>query len=248
MDILEPVASLDELFGLDKDAKKERRKNRPKLVRNRIEPKKPRAHLARKSPAPAPADYALDGKPIAMARKRGRPKLVTDLAIYPLERREEACAMYSVSGDIERVSRTCNIPVTQLRIWMQESWWSDIQRKIFIEQNNGLLGRINSVVDNTLSMLEDRVLNGDAIKIGEAVDAEGAVQVTYGRVPLKARDLAQIFHALTHQRNLMRGEATSIAGVSTSTEDRLTLLSKHFNALSQGIVLEADIIDESTKE
>jgi hypothetical protein len=111
-----------------------------------------------------------------------------------------------------------------------------------------MLAKINSTIELALGMLEDRILKGDC----EIIPAKPAVIGKDGnitadatpaqeqRTPIKARDLSQIFHALTHQRNLMKGDPTQITQNST-TEDRLAKLQEHFTAFSQSKTVEGEL-------
>jgi hypothetical protein len=120
---------------------------------------------------------------------------------------------------------------------------------MMIEQNEGLLNKINSTVEKALATLEDRIMNGDSTyfpakysKDGSLVSEEQTV-----KTPIKARDAAQIFTTLTHQRQLMMGQATSITQAST-VEDQLKLLQQHFKAFAEGVVEgEVKLVSEEPK-
>lgn len=186
------------------------------------------------TPESKKTDYALDGKVVCVTAKRGRPPKIRNPLFIPQDKKIEACALYCVLGDVKKVSEMAKVPEKELRQWREEPWWAEVQRKIMVEQNEGLLAKINSTVELALGMLEDRILKGDCI-----VEKESGEQV---RIPIKARDLSQIFHALTHQRNLMTGQATSIVS-TTSTEDRLEFLRANFKQLAKGNVIDAEVTE-----
>jgi hypothetical protein len=104
-----------------------------------------------------------------------------------------------------------------------------------LESNNKLSSTINTVLDEALVMLEDRVVNGDCVYLPEKIGKDGDLisEEKTVRVPLKARDLGQIFNALTHQRQLMQDKPTAITKTS-STEEKLNVLLQNFASLGAG--------------
>ena len=192
-------------------------------------------------------EYKLDGKPITISKKRGKPIVVRNPLFYTQEKKIEAASLYCVLGDAKQVALLAKVPEAEVRKWRQEPWWADIQKTIMLEQNDGLLSKINNTIDQALAMLEDRVVNGDC----EIIDAKPAVIGKDGnivadaqpagtkRTPVKARDLSQIFNALSHQRNLMRGDPTQIVS-QTSTETRLLQLQEQFKSMAKGTVLDGE--------
>jgi len=194
----------------------------------------------------------LEGKEIVVAKKRGRPVKYRNPTFYDLEKKTEAAALYAVVGHTPTVADKANVPAEVIERWKLEPWWIDIQRKVILENNDGLLCKINNTVELALSMLEDRILNGDAVLIPERIGKSGDIisEETLARVPIKARDLSQIFHALTHQRNLMSGQATQITATAKTTQDRLELLGEQFKAFykAKEIQGECKVVSEDKEE
>jgi hypothetical protein len=200
------------------------------------------------------SDYSLDGKKVSVSGKTGHPVKYRNPAFVSQEKKVEAAALYCVLGDVATVAKKTHLTEKQIRAFKEEVWWAEIQKKIMVEQNEGLLAKVNSTIDDALLELADRIEHGDKKVIpaqDEVLNKDGSVkypatkEITL-RTPVKGRDLAQIFHALTHQRNLMRGEPTTITSAS-STEQKLALLQKHFRDFSQGIVVEGtatEVIEE----
>lgn len=185
--------------------------------------------------------YSLDGKEITLTRKRGRPRKIRNPLFIPQDKKVEACALYCVWGDVKKVAELLEIPEAQVRLWKEEPWWAEIQKKIMVEQNDGLLSKINTTIEQALAMLEDRVLNGDVVFVPARIGKDGNLicEESERRLPIKARDLAQIFHALTHQRNLMRGDPTQITSQDT-TAKRLEDLRNHFKEFTQSRLIEGE--------
>lgn len=187
-------------------------------------------------------DYALDGKQITIGKKRGRPPIIRNPLFFTQDKKVETCSMYVVIGDIKKVSELTDVPEKFIREWKEEPWWTEIQKKIMVEQNEGLLGKINSTIDIALVVLEDRIINGDCVYMAEKIGKDGNIvsEEKTVRVPVKARDLSAIFHSMTHQRNLLSGNPTEIRS-TTTTAKRLDDLSEHFKKFSQAKEIDGEV-------
>lgn len=192
-------------------------------------------------------DYTYEGKQITLTKRPGRPRIYRNPLYVPQETKLEAAALYAVLGDVSKVAELAKVSEKQIRDWQKEPFWTEIQIQIAHEGNTRFLSKINSTVEEALKALEDRIIKGDC-KIIPAVperkDANGniiqeAKPEREIRTPIKARDLAQIFHTLTHQKQLMEGKATTITSTQ-STDDRLKLLQDRFKEFVNGRTIEGD--------
>lgn len=188
-------------------------------------------------------DYVLDGKRVTITKAEGKPPKFRNPKFWSQAKKIEACSLYCVLGDMKQVSELSKVPEKELQKWRTETWWAEVQRKIMIEQNDGLLSKINNTIEQALVMLEDRILNGDCVYLSEKIGKDGDLisEEKTVRVPVKARDLSQIFHAMSHQRNLMRGDPTQISASAATTEEKLLLLRSHFKSFAQGNVIEGEV-------
>jgi hypothetical protein len=164
-------------------------------------------------------DYKLDDHEIILGKRRGPGFKFSNPNYYNLEQKTDACAMYCVYGDIDQVSELTGIPAKFIRDWKQESWWNEIQKKVFVEQNEKLAGRITGVLDKSLEHLVDRLDNGDYLW-----DVRKSKLV---RKPVDTKVLATVFNTLVTRRQLIRGEPTSIT-TQVGVDDRLKLLAQQF--------------------
>ena len=164
-------------------------------------------------------DYKLDDHEIILGKRRGPGFKFSNPNYYNLEQKTDACAMYCVYGDIDQVSELTGIPAKFIRDWKQESWWNEIQKKVFVEQNEKLAGRITGVLDKSLEHLVDRLDNGDYLW-----DVRKSKLV---RKPVDTKVLATVFNTLVTRRQLIRGEPTSIT-THVGVDDRLKLLAQQF--------------------
>ena len=164
-------------------------------------------------------DYKLDDHEIIIGKRRGPGFKFSNPNYYNLEQKTDACAMYCVYGDIDQVSELTGIPTKFLREWKSEPWWTEIQKKVFVEQNEKLAGRITGVLDKSLEHLVDRLDNGDFLW-----DVRKSKLV---RKPVDTKVLATVFNTLVTRRQLIRGEPTSIT-TQVGVDDRLKLLAAQF--------------------
>lgn len=186
--------------------------------------------------------YMLDGQEISLTPRRGRPLKAKHHAPewFPQQTKVDACTFYCVYGDFDKVSELTKVPANILRGWHQEPWWVEIQRKVYVEQNENLSARINEVLDKSLVEIKDRLENGDMFfdrKAGE-----------FRRKPVDTKTLAILFDNLTTKRQLVRGEPTSITS-KVGVEDRLEQLKESFEKFAKSRLIEnGTVVQESLTE
>ena len=186
--------------------------------------------------------YMLDGQEISLTPRRGRPLKAKHHAPewWPQQTKVDACTFYCVYGDFDKVSELTKVPAYILRSWHQEPWWVEIQKKVYVEQNENLSARINEVLDKSLIEIKDRLENGDMFfdrKAGE-----------FRRKPVETKTLAILFDNLTTKRQLVRGEPTSISA-KIGVEDRLEQLKESFEKFAKSRLIEnGTVVQESLTE
>jgi len=165
--------------------------------------------------------YFLDGQEISTTPRRGRPLKADhhNPSWFPQQTKIDACTMYCVYGDVDEVSRLTKVPVKYIRQWKEEPWWSEIQKKVFVEQNEKLGSRISTVLDKSLGEIEERLTNGDYLW-----DVRKSKLV---RKPIDTKVLSNLFNNLVNRRQLIRGEPTSITN-KVGVDDRLKFLAEQF--------------------
>jgi len=182
--------------------------------------------------------YFHEGKEIIAGRKKGRPpSYIRNPKFYPQETKVDAATLYAVYGDIKQVSELANVPESVIRGWKQEPWWIELQKQVYIEQNEKLAARISSVLDKTITHLEDRLEHGDEVlnqRTGEVVTKK-----------VDASVLAKMFENMAHQRRITRGEPTSISA-KIGVDDRLRNLEQAFIRFSQARTITEDEVEELT--
>ena len=164
--------------------------------------------------------YQYEGKEIVAVRKVGRPPTYRKNPNYfSMSQKTDAATLYCVYGDMDEVSKLTDVPVKVLREWKQEPWWVEIQKQIYVEQNDKLSSRISGVLETAIEQIVDRLEHGDQTynpKTGEIT-----------RKPIEAKVLTSLFDSLSHQRRVNRGEPTQITA-KVQVDDRLKKLEEAF--------------------
>ena len=178
--------------------------------------------------------YRLNGKEVVAKRERGRPKVYRNPEFYDIETKTDAAALYCVYGDVKEVFKITGIPEKTLKAWKEEPWWFEVQKQIFVEQNEKLAARLSQTLNKTIDELNERLEHGDYTynpKTGEVT-----------RKPIEAKTIASIFDSLSHQRRITRGEPTSIA-LKVGVDDRLKRLEESFIRFAETKLIEGEVID-----
>ena len=157
--------------------------------------------LPKDTPEDKLSGYKLDDKEIILAKKRGPGFKYNNPSYFNLEQKTDACALYCVYGDVDQVSELTGIDPKFIRQWKDEPWWNEIQKKVFVEQNEKLASRISGVLDKTLEHLVDRLDNGDYLW-----DVRKSKLV---RKPVDTKVLSNLFNNLVTRRQLRSEEHTS---------------------------------------
>ena len=179
--------------------------------------------------------YKLDDKEIILSKKRGPGFKFNNPSYFNLEQKTDACALYCVYGDVDQVSELTGIDPKFIRQWKDEPWWTEIQKKVFVEQNEKLASRISGVLDKSLEHLVDRLDNGDYLW-----DVRKSKLV---RKPVDTKVLSNLFNNLVTRRQLIRGEPTSIT-TQVAVDDRLKLLAKQFEKFANAKEIEGESYEE----
>lgn len=131
----------------------------------------------------------------------------------------EAIQSYLLLGNLALTSRILGIPEVTLRVWKTTEWWKDKVNEIKTQDRIQLSSRMKKIVDASLTVVEDRLLNGDFQfdqKSGEVI-----------RKPVNLKDAHKVAVDLQDRQELMEKTEkpeTSDEGV----ESRLLKLAEKF--------------------
>ena len=82
----------------------------------------------------------------------------------------EAIQSYLLLGNLAMTGRILNIPEITLRQWKATEWWNNQVEELKLQEKVELSGKIKKIANAALTVVEDRLTNGDFIydqKTGE---------------------------------------------------------------------------------
>lgn len=131
----------------------------------------------------------------------------------------EAVQSYLLLGNLALTSRILGIPEITLRVWKTTEWWKDKVHEIKTQDRIQLSSRMKKIVDASLTVVEDRLINGDFQfdqKSGEVV-----------RKPVNMKDAHKVAVDLQDRQELL--EKTEAPEMSDEgVESRLLKLADKF--------------------
>lgn len=180
-----------------------------------------------------------EDKEIALTKVAG-PKPRHNGAWWPEEKRIEAATVYAVTKNLDSTESLVGIPRGILEKYSIEPWWIEIVSKVKKEKNEELDAKISSIIEATVTQIEDR------IKDGEYYIDRKTKEVT--RIPVRTKDLAMATDILFDKRQLLRGEAT-VRTEAISTEQRLLDLKTNFERLARSKLInpKSEVIEHAVQ-
>lgn len=141
---------------------------------------------------------------------------------------------YSVSGDMNYVSRCTGVPSSTIQKWRSTPWWKECLREVQKEQQQRLDAKLTKLIDLSVEKLNERIVKGDAVVSLK----DGVVK---GYKPVSALDLTKITCMLYEKRALLRGDPTQRIE-KTPTSTILDSLAKKFQEIANGKVIEGETV------
>lgn len=156
---------------------------------------------------------------------------------YSVDDRLQAVMLYVTEGNMKKVERMTSIPYVTLTSWKEQEWWPHALQFCHKRKDKELELRFSRVIHDAVSEVHDRVTKGDyqILKDGEKI-----------RKPMSGKDLAVVMGVIHDKRQLLRGQATSLVGTSSSQSDKLKALEQKFNEFSSQLkakTIEGEIIE-----
>ena len=144
---------------------------------------------------------------------------------WPEEKRIEVASLYAAGVVSSRdLARLTGGPDTAIRKWRTQDWWPELLEKIHSTADNDIVSKFTKIVDTSLEVIQDRLINGDHIynkKTGEI-----------HRKPVSMRDTAAVTNTIVDKRQLLRGKATSRTE-KVSVDARLLKLAEEFKRFTE---------------
>jgi len=151
--------------------------------------------------------------------KRGRSIAAETNKQWSDKQKMEAIQSWLLLGNLALTSRILGIPEITLRVWKRTEWWNDAVQEIKTQDRIQLSSRMKKIVDASLSVVEDRLVNGDFQfdqKSGEVI-----------RKPVNMKDAHKVAIDLQDRQELME-KVEKPENTDDAIEGRLLKLAEKF--------------------
>ena len=131
----------------------------------------------------------------------------------------EAVNSYLLLGNLALTARLLNIPEITLRVWKASTWWKDLVAEAKLQEKMELSARVKKLVDASMSVVEDRLANGDFQfdqKTGQII-----------RKPVNMKDAHKVAVDMQNQRDLLE-KSEKVEQTEEHVEDKLLKLAEKF--------------------
>lgn len=165
----------------------------------------------------------LSDAPSRKALKGSKPRAIDAGSNYRWsdKQKTEAVQSYLTLGNLALTSRLLGIPEVTLRVWKKSQWWADMVAEMKAQENIELTNRLKKIVDASLAVVEDRLVNGDFQydqKSGEVV-----------RKPVNMKDAHKVSVDLQARQDVLEKRVEGIVVESDAgSEDKLEKLAERF--------------------
>jgi len=141
------------------------------------------------------------------------------------DQRMEAIQSYLLLGNLALTSRILGIPEITLRVWKASDWWKDMVQEVKTQERIQLSHRMKQIVNASLTVVEDRLLNGDYQfdqKTGQTV-----------RKPVNMKDAHKVAVDLQERQDLLeKASSAEVLVKDESVEQKLLSLAEKFAELA----------------
>jgi len=131
----------------------------------------------------------------------------------------EAVNSYLLLGNLALTGRLLNIPEITLRVWKATTWWKDAVTEVKASEKIELSARIKKLVDASITVIEDRMQNGDYQfdqKTGQTV-----------RKPVSMKDAHKVAVDMQDRREILE-KSEVVVQTEEHVEDKLLKLAERF--------------------
>ena len=154
-----------------------------------------------------------------MPRKRKKRDLKAAGKWWSESQKIEAVTTWLALGSIPLTAAATDIPKDTLVRWRYTDWWKELVLQIRSEETLALDGRLSKIVTKALSVVEDRLDNGNF-----QYDPRTGGNV---RVPVNLRDSMKATADLMDRREMLRKQPQQ-EQIEKTVDDRLAKLADEF--------------------
>ena len=158
----------------------------------------------------------------ALSMKRAATQMHKPGYKFSVEKRIEVISTWMALGNLRQAATICGVSYDLCIKWKNQPWWQDMVNEIQAARKFKVENKLNKIVDKALSVIEDRLDNGDFVynqKSGEVSRKPVSLKEARGA----ANDLIQ------RQVSLSKLEIeTQQAARQDSVKDQLAMLAQEF--------------------
>lgn len=137
----------------------------------------------------------------------------------------EAVTTFLSLGNLAQTSRLLGIPEMTLRTWKQKDWWKEIEVDLKTQDTLVLSARLKRIIESTLAVTEDRLVNGDFIydnRTGSMV-----------RKPVSMKDAHKVTMDMIQRRDIIDNKQPTEVSIE-QIDDKLAKLAQKFEEIASG--------------
>lgn len=142
---------------------------------------------------------------------------------YSDSQKLEAVKLWLVCGNLSHTAAALNLPLPTIRNWRYSEWWKELVEELKAEENIQLNNRLRAIAEKSMTVLEDRLENGDWI-----LDRSTNSLI---RKPVNLRDSTLAFNSL-HDRRTKLLEKKEEKQDNKAVIDRLAALASKFEEIA----------------
>lgn len=147
---------------------------------------------------------------------------------YSDSQKIEAVTTYLMVGSLAMVASLLKININTLKVWKKAEWWKEVEQDLRIQEDLQLSKRLQSIVNKSLSVVEDRLESGDFVydqKTGEM-----------RRRPVNMRDAHKVMLDLSDKREVLVDRHISNESItSDKIESTLKNLAEEFARIAKQV-------------
>lgn len=155
-------------------------------------------------------------------RKKGAIYMSEERAVttWSWSDKTEAAKKYMLLGNMRIVSELTGISYNTLCDWRKQDWWSTLIDEIKAAQKAKRNTKMNEVIDESMEIIHDRIVNGDFILNNKT----GEIQ----RKPVTLRDIGNLTNQLLTRQAQLEEITNRMENNKETVQETLKTLAKEF--------------------
>lgn len=145
---------------------------------------------------------------------------VKEVTVWSWSDKTEAAKKYMLLGNMRLVSELTGISYNTLCDWRKQDWWTTLIDEIKAAQKAKRGNKMSQVIDESLEIIHDRIINGDFILNNKT----GEIQ----RKPVSLRDVGNLANQLLTRQAQLEELSAKMEHSKETVQETLKTLAKEF--------------------